>query len=843
MKSVGWLLQIYNGHTHVLSWNPNQWPGARLVTGGGITYTVDYDQAMFFTSGMSDGNYRTHVSDTGSHRFAYESNREQYDYLQSMEWWYYGYGRNAHGVTYDLNHPNNYERTHPRKFVEPFYLNPTYRYLYDNYAAPYANGVNSERYAYWVGYIIDQDRLTNAGRLVVTRDPNKWANAIPLTKGSNIKPIGGCTGKLNTHVCTEACKDEYTKVLTCTDPHHYEPGQPVDASSPDVHYPMGDTRCWQPCNNPDNHKEKTEITLPSGEVAKMGGTFINIDREFTIYFPFRGNFAEDTTLQGIPTTSIIRGKGYINNMNTTPWTKHRWVSFPFDVVDPSNTMRMAYTKIDLNEFSTTQELFEFYCVLSNYERAGCTNEFTATAINGPSATVDDYFNDSDGVTNKLRSEKNKNATHSAYKTHNIDVVGSIGAMTIHDTGDYRFATTFKMSKEDGTWLIPNLIPNVDLTKPNFIAADNLNVRHEEIDAANKWLDTYNTQFLETGGKTGGTTAKKPIDLPLTPADNIIESLGKQPMRPGYQLYMDLETIGNYYGETVASERLADGKNPPSSTVFLSDEKMVEKVQIRPMYYSLDLNTGKYTPLDVYYGVNGEYMQVNQYKFNPKDTEVGVQNYYYYLDWLNESGRRNYQVEEAAQTALGRDYHSHSYLPSGLDTRTPGDERDILGSANVLFLNDLNRTFIGSTHTSGVDKNPEGLSGSKEILDAKYAQQGQRWHFTLGLPSSSVFVEAGKDCTETNIAELESNRRVIVCTLDVKARGSVWTLDYSKGLGNNGGKFQILKGGQWYDPPAFDEHGNEVVVNAASDVTSNNVIVTVYPSNKTSADDVGIEGTH
>ncbi len=30
-----------------------------------------------------------------------------------------------------------------------------------------------------------------------------------------------------------------------------------------------------------------------------------------------------------------------------------------------------------------------------------------------------------------------------------------------------------------------------------------------------------------------------------------------------------------------------------------------------MYYSLDLLTGNYTPVDVYYGVNGKYMSVNQ----------------------------------------------------------------------------------------------------------------------------------------------------------------------------------------------------------------------------------------
>jgi hypothetical protein len=520
-------------------------------------------------------------------------------------------------------------------------------------------------------------------------------------------------------------------------------------------------------------------------------------------------------------------------MNTSLWTKHRWVTFPFDVIDPNNVMRLANTHIDLNEFSTTQETFEFYCVLSNYERAGCATAFTSTAINGPSATTDEYFNDSDGVTNKQRSTVDLNATHSAHKTHNIDVIGSIGALTINDTGDFRFSTTFKMEDGSGDWLVSNLIHTVDMTKPNFIASDTYDVRHETIDSATNWLDTYNTQYLPTGGKSGGDDDKEPIELPLTPADNIESAFKNQPMRPGYQLYMDLETIGNYYGETLANA--GDDQNP---ITVLSDTEMTNKVQIRPQYYSLELDTGEYTPLDVYYGVNGEYMQVNQY-FYDTDDEVGVQNYYYYLDWLNESGRRNYTVEEAAQTALGREYHTTSYLGNVVNSRTVTNERDLLGSANILFLNDLNRTYVGSEETNGVDRNPVGEDGVEVLSEEQYAQQAQRWHFTLGLPSSSVFVEAEQDCTDENILDLQGSNRVIICTLDIKARGSVWTLQYQGGTGN----FQVFEGGKWYEPPAFDDAGDPVAVGSADDTTSENIIVTVYPSDKTSADDLTTQGTH
>lgn len=143
-------------------------------------------------------------------------------------------------------------------------------------------------------------------------------------------------------------------------------------------------------------------------------------------------------------------------------------------------------------------------------------------------------------------------------------------------------------------------------------------------------------------------------------------------------------------------------------------------------------------------------------------------------------------------------------------------------------------------TNGVDRNPVGLSGGKEIVEGAYAQQAQRWHFTLGLPSSSVFVEAGEPCTETNIKDLQTKNRVIVGTVDIKAKGDVWTLDYAKGLGNNGGKFQIFEGGTYYNPPSFDDSGNPTN-DPALDVTSNNPILVVYPPDKTSADDVGSNG--
>lgn len=634
-----------------------------------------------------------------------------------------------------------------------------------------------------------------------------------------------CTNELNTHVDTPECETTYTKVLTCTDPHHYVPGEPTDHNDPAHHYELGDPRCWTPCGDDSRHSTPLNVTLPDGSSARMGGTFINLDREFQIYYPFRGDFAKSPSLSGIAQTTVVRGKGYINGMDTREWTDHRWVNFPFNVIDKNNQMILAYTNIDLNEYSTVDETFNFYLVMANDERSEAPVKFTSTAINAPVEDRNAYFDESTDVTNKERVDYKYAARHTGAKTHFIDVVGSIGALTLHDTGDYRFSNLFKQAKSDGSYLVPNLVPEVNLNRPNYIVSDNITSRLDPMTKLTSWLDTYSNLFNPEGGKSGGTgNAKEPLLLPLVPRYNNIPALRNQPMRPGYQLYMDSETIGNYYGETMAEE----------SKSFL-DNQMVEKMQVRPMYYSMNLDTGEYIPVDAYYGVNGEYMKVYDHAFDGTD-DVGVQNHYLYLDWLNESARRNYTTGEKDATAKAKAYREEEVYGGDVTVRVPTVERDVIGSSNVLFLNDLNRTFIGSSDTYGVDKNPG------DLLDSRwYNMQSQRWHFTLGLPSSVVFVEKGKPITEANIAALQTKDRVIVGALDIKVLGDVWTLQYDgKTMNSNG--FQIFEGGKTYQPPKFDENGNPTN-DPEKDVTSDDPIVVVYPPDKTSKDDVQSNMTH
>ncbi len=153
----------------------------------------------------------------------------------------------------------------------------------------------------------------------------------------------------------------------------------------------------------------------------------------------------------------------------------------------------------------------------------------------------------------------------------------------------------------------------------------------------------------------------------------------EPMRPGYNLYMDISTIGNYYGENL------------DTSGEYTDSNLYYKMQITPRYWLLNLDTNPYTPLDVYMGQSGNYKPVAAF-----DCNSSVSEYYLYMDWQNEYQRRNYTAKEKKTTGDVVDYFTSAESPS---IRVPSTQKDILGTAQRLFLNDINRTFIGSTTTS------------------------------------------------------------------------------------------------------------------------------------------------
>lgn len=627
---------------------------------------------------------------------------------------------------------------------------------------------------------------------------------------------GGCTGLFNSHTCTSACTKSYRKCLVCSDPHHQSPGEPWDPNDPKNHYSFGDLRCYTPCRNDSKH-DHGDVKLPDGTIAKAGDTFINIDRQFRIYFPSVGDFAQMPSLYGLTVPSNYLGKGYIDGMNTAPYTRDKFVTFPVDVIwySPSGTARSfrAFNRIPLTELQPdvgTTGYYTFYCTLSNGEAINAEVSFNAIANNAQEV---EYYSDNTEAVN--RDRRNYAAKHTAEKKQGIDVVGCIGSLTLHDTGDYRFSTLFKqsLSTETNGWLLEGILPKVDINLPNYLLTDKYNVLHETISARTLWQDTYaKSGFAGVLGKN-----KEPKLLPLTIADCEVDAFQNQQLMPGYKLYMDVETVGDYYGEN----RDEAGRLMDTGTYY--------KMQITPRYWFLNTDTGAWTPVDVFYSRNGNYSLLVPFASNQSERA----NLYYYVDWTEESGRRNYSpVEKLTTEKVIKAFSDKGggAIEALLDPIRSPSGKSPIGTADSLFLIDRNRTFIGNTFTDGVNRNP-----NDEFWDEAYMKHAQRWHFTIGLPSSAVFVEAGRSCTTENIKNIRNQKGVIVCSVDIKVRGDIWTLEYD-GSGINqsdGGGIRVYKNGGVYTPPIDPVTGKRLT----------DPIIAVYSNKYTAANDLSVEGSH
>lgn len=624
-----------------------------------------------------------------------------------------------------------------------------------------------------------------------------------------VDPTTGRQWTLDQYSLTGAGNTDCIWALTDNDAPAYNT---TTATASKYHYSFGDSTCWEACKNDANHKDTATATV-GGKTYTAGGDFLNTDYGFQIYYPNTGNFYGNGAY-GIGEASNTTGKGYTSPMDTTEWLKYKYVTFSFDVIYDrdgdgdfsDDKLYLGGEPIPLGEIgangrfvddSPTDYLYNFYIPLEQDEIESAHVGFYAVAINNEA----DAWYSNEKSHNFERN--NYAAEHDSKKEDTIDVVGRIGALTMLDTGDFRYANLFKQIQEG--WLVDNIVHKVDYAKQNYFMADPTTIRGETGTTATNGLNTYGTQLYKND-------LSKLIEFPLVPDKNNIDALKKQPQRVGYMNYMSLETIGNYYGEN------KDGDD-------------TYKTQITPYYYHLDLTTGKWTPMDVYMLVGTQYKRIAEYGSTEATTDY---EWLYSLNWQEESSRRMYTTEEKAttdlvvdklkslKTTLNDDGEQVSVLKSIL---IPSGKEYAYGTANRLFMKDKNRTFIGTTLTESTYTNP-----GERISEEKYSRNGQRWHFSLGLPSSAVFVPAGEKCTQANIDKYANNHSVVVCAIDVLARGTVWTLKYS-GVPTEDQVLKIIPNGNTYN------------YSGDPDGPGDKQIITVYSPNKSSKDDLNVEGTH
>jgi len=466
----------------------------------------------------------------------------------------------------------------------------------------------------------------------------------------------------------------------------------------------------------------TDPNKSDGEYSP--GNFVLLDYAFTLYFPNTGDF-QGNGAWGLAETTDLRGKGFVDNMDTTIWTRAKYVKFDFNVIY-NNQMYLANEWIPL-DVPTTH--FEFYVPLANREKISALVEYKSIAINAP------HGEDNDAPTNRVRydSPRPHAAKHSTLKKFNVDVVGRIGNMVIEDTGDFRFSNLFKKSLSD--WLIPNVVHRVNINEQNEFVGDEVDIRGVATSPGTRYLNTWGMlTHLQ----------KEPIPFPLSPEKNNIPALQRQPMRIGYDVLSSIQTMGNYYN----------------------------RLQVIPYYYHLNLQTGEITEVDMYMLVDGVYKPINRHSGTIDGADIHPNPVW--LDWDAEAGRRNVFNAERELT----EQIAGLFATSGGDSATgkaavPSDKY-LYGTSQSMLLTGRNRTYIGEETTYGVNKNP-----GNRLSGLEYGMQAQRWHFSYSLPSSAVAVPQNAQPTQANIDRFKNNTSVLILAADIYAIGDTYALRYQK----------------------------------------------------------------
>lgn len=530
------------------------------------------------------------------------------------------------------------------------------------------------------------------------------------------------------------------------------------------------------------------------------GKFINLDYPFDIHFPSTGDFYGSGEL-GIGRTTRTRGKGYTNGMNTSEWIAKKSVTFGFNVIY-NNTMYKKWEEIPLPPNGTT---YRFYCPLANKEEISSLVTFKVIAINGS----DDN--------NQYPTNKNRNAgkaaMHSALRKYNIDLVGRIGNLVIEDTKDYRYSNLFKRPLSgwdvEGDWYINQVLKKVDITKQNNVVGSHIDIRGDIASTSNHYLNTYgllkhlekpNPDLWRQYNKPG--TTWKPLTFPLSPQDNNIKILQKKPVTTGYKLLGDIQTIGDYYGN----------------------------LSLKPYYYYMDLTKSPsdpdyIQPLDVYINDNGIYKPFNLFGEARSALDSSkIYPYKYRYSWEDEWARRNYTPQEEDLTkrvSMSYGYKDDEGNVTGL--LIPSSRSFQFGTGQAVYLKGHNRTFIGTAMTKGNNRNP----GSR-LSPLLYGLQAQRWHFTLGLPSSAVVIKHGEELENNNYKKYKTKDGLIIMAAEIEAVGNVYTLQY--------------------------EHDNKPIIvgtEGTSDYHQYPIpidqipypVISVFSADKTSRNDLAISGTH
>lgn len=634
-------------------------------------------------------------------------------------------------------------------------------------------------------------------------------NLIPKFVDGIENPVFSCNGRYNRHQCDSTCVPK--TYLDCSEPHHDDPAN---------HYSMGNRICWEACNNDKLHQTNPPSRQHTDGTVVQAGRFINLDYYFDVYFPNLGDFIEAHPLLGIDEEDQRRGLSYVQQMDTTEWTREKRIRFPF-TVDYLNEEKgrweeyRAYEWIEIPVTGPSYPYYHFYCTLDNSENVGYQIEYDVEAINNqpsPGGKTDPYKrdyirqNDNDVETNKQRFP-DLTAKHTAYKVSYIDVVGRIGNFVISDTGDYRFCNMFKQVDPTADWLVPGIMQDVNQGLQNWYLSwwknkevvrekdgtmsDSMkhgeDIRGVQVERDTGLYDTYFTQQwkADSNNKSG----------PVNCDRNTMSEYKYDLLKVGYDVQWEISTIGNY----------------------------TDTLQVMPYYYTLNIKTGVIEPVDVWMIVDDKWQIINKYDaINNADwkefstgTDPSKQHLHSYimsLNWEKEKLGRMYDAVEASHTTQLASRMTETIMDSNGNPIWQGDsgaqrmltiphgEYYAMGNLQLILAGKEARTFIGSSNVNNVIMNGgHDTNVDNKVADYNFWLQGQRWHLKLGLPSSAVVVPVrnGKHVNPGDLIrdpnnpnrmisayqELRDGHHVILMTAKINAIGEIFVLKYEQGKDN------------------------------------------------------------
>lgn len=601
--------------------------------------------------------------------------------------------------------------------------------------------------------------------------------------------------------------------------------------------------------------------------------------------------------------------GYSNNMKTTQWIQGRYVSFSFPVqyrdingnlMDvPANYVfdisqvpcidskgnrvlptaaNQKQVPIGLNQFAAQNS------TIDDLPKFGWDFEFivptsTLETSNGTITAYVNAKNNSGGITFEQTEPTNKDrvnlaALPYAANTYSIQIVGRIGNLAIEDTSDFRFSELFK--KAESTWLIPNVVHNVNINWPNRIISTPNDIMRTN--AALKNHATTSVSAVEFNGETslGKAGPFNPFPLVASLNGNHGSKLFRQEqMRLGYIAYMDIDTMGNYYGYNIDSTISGDnvgnfsinrGPISANDTTDTRDYTMT----VKPIYVLYDYEKGTYHDIDLYYGKQGAYQRYWSAGLGINDPIASL-----YVDLPGNMPRWNTDLAEKYVTETV--FTSKDFLDISAFTG-----EDYIGTADKIVLDAYNRTFIGSSIKNGsITWNT--ATGEPRVTNGTYTQstifnpvsnwtlpyesypdldygfseedfsmQAQRWYFTLGVPSSSYVVPASTVPDNQIVIERAHNKMkqehpnsVILCYAAITVKGGVWELEYDYGKAN--GTTSITLFNDIKDIPDSVANKNAVpkTINPVghNGITSKMTPILTMDAWHTSAEDWDTYGTH